>query len=182
VRPALALLLTLGLAACTAEPDSAPAPVGQEAARDAELAALKAELRADLPDVPTIAVDELAARLDAGETPLLIDVRAADEYAVSHLRGARRAETPAEAEALLEGVPNDREVIVYCSVGWRSGHLAQALRREGRTNVRNLEGSIFEWANTGHPVWRGDEPVRAVHPYDAEWGRLLDRSLWAGLE
>lgn len=170
------LLLALGLSACTAE----PAPQTTHAAL--ELEALKAELRADLPEVPTVSVDELAARLEAGEEPLLVDVRSAEEFAVSHLPGARRAETAAEAEALLEGVPPDREVIVYCSIGWRSGHLAEALRREGRTNVRNLEGSIFEWANTGRAVVRDGVPVREVHPYDAEWGRLLDRSLWAGLE
>lgn len=151
-------------------------------AGDSELGKLKSALRAELPDVPRIGVGELAQRLQAGETPLLLDVRAEREYAVSHLAGALRAETPEAAEALLVGEPKTREVIVYCSVGYRSGHLAQALRRAGWTNVRNLEGSIFEWANTGHAVWRGDESVREVHPYDTQWGRLLDRSLWSGLE
>jgi rhodanese-related sulfurtransferase/protein tyrosine phosphatase (PTP) superfamily phosphohydrolase (DUF442 family) len=151
-------------------------------AGDSELGKLKLELREQLPDVPTISVGELAARLDAGLAPLLLDVRGEAEFAVSHLRGARRAETPEAAQALLAGEPREREVIVYCSIGYRSGHLAQALRRAGWTNVRNLEGSIFEWANTGHPVWRGDERAHEVHPYDAQWGRLLERDLWSELE
>lgn len=151
-------------------------------AGDSELGRLKLELREELPDVPTISVAELAARLDAGEEPLLLDVRAQGEFDVSHLAGARRAETLEAAQALLEGEPRQREVIVYCSIGYRSGHLADDLRRAGWTNVRNLEGSIFEWANTGHPVWRGDERASVVHPYDAHWGRLLQRGLWSELE
>jgi hypothetical protein len=41
--------------------------------------------------------------------------------------------------------------------------------------VFNLEGSLFQWANEGRPVYRDDVPVQAIHPYDARWGRLLDR-------
>lgn len=190
MRPAHGLLLAFALVACTAEPEAGARPDGaaadrsgdRAAEREAEFERLKAELRAELPQVATLSVEELAARLEAGETPLLLDVRARSEFDVSHLRGAHWAESPAEAEALLAGVPPEREVIVYCSIGYRSAHMADALGRAGRSNVRNLEGSIFEWANTGHAVWRDGERVREVHPYDAQWGRLLDRSLWAGLE
>jgi hypothetical protein len=45
--------------------------------------------------------------------------------------------------------------------------------------VYNLEGSIFEWANSGRPVYRGEERVSVVHPYGARWERLLDRALRA---
>ncbi len=45
--------------------------------------------------------------------------------------------------------------------------------------MQNLKGSIFQWANEGRPVVRDGEPVREVHPYDAVWGRLLDRDLRA---
>jgi rhodanese-related sulfurtransferase len=174
VRPVLIATLVVLAAACTAEPDSH--------AHDIEHARLAAGLRAELPEVAVIGVDELAERMQAGERPLLVDVRSQAEFAVSHLAGARRAETQAEAEALLAGEPREREVILYCSVGVRSGHLAEALRRAGWTNVRNLEGSIFAWANAGHPVWRDGERVREVHPYDEHWGRLLERSLWSELE
>jgi hypothetical protein len=36
---------------------------------------------------------------------------------------------------------------------------------------------VFEWANSGYPVFRDGEAVREVHPFDAEWGRLLDPEL-----
>ena len=49
------------------------------------------------------------------------------------------------------------------------------MRRHGvYTNVRNLDGSIFQWANEGRPLVRGNQRVQDVHPYDENWGRLLD--------
>jgi rhodanese-related sulfurtransferase len=183
VGPRCVVPIAVLVAACSAEPGTVELSAPQEAvARDVELARLSAELRAELPDVQTMGVDALAARMQAGERPLLLDVRSQAEFTVSHLEGARRAETKEDAQALLAGEPREREVILYCSVGVRSGHLAEALRRAGWTNVRNLEGSIFAWANAGHPVWRDGLRVHEVHPYDEHWGRLLERSLWSELE
>ncbi len=124
-------------------------------------------------------VAELERRLAAGDPPLLLDVRAPAEFAVSHLRGARRAASEAEALALLAEEPRDREIVLYCSLGLRSSHLARALQRHGFHRVANLEGSIFAWANAGLPVHRDEERVREVHPFDARWGRYLDPALRA---
>ena len=64
--------------------------------------------------------------------------------------------------------------MTYCSAGYRSGKLAERLQAAGYTNVRNLDGSIFKWANERRPLVRGEsEPVTKVHPYSAIWGRLL---------
>lgn len=147
-----------------------------------DLGALKLEIRGKLPEVAGIDVPALAQRLERGDAPLLLDVRADEEFAVSHLPGARHAASLADALAALEGEPKDREVVLYCSVGYRSGYRAQELMEAGFTRVKNLEGSIFEWANTGHTVLRDGKPVREVHPYDHTWGRLLERELWSGLD
>ncbi len=173
---------------CSSEPAST---VNQEPAAplvsipDADLAALeeyKLEIREKLPEIGTIEVDELARRVADGTAPLLIDVRAEEEFAVSHLPGARRAEELEEALALLQGISREREIVVYCSIGYRSGYLAEALQNEGFNRIRNLEGSIFEWANEGHSVYRGTRAVKQVHPYNKTWGRLLDSSLWSESE
>ena len=79
----------------------------------------------------------------------------------------------------LEASDPGRTVVVYCSVGYRSSRLAEKLRARGIENVFNLEGSLFQWANEGRPLYRGDERVYEAHPYDDEWGQLLDRRLWA---
>ena len=140
---------------------------------------LKREIRGKFPDARQMSVAALAARLArGGTTPLLLDVRAPDEYEVSHLAGARRASSRREALALLEGQRHDVELVLYCSVGYRSSDLAQQLRSAGFTRVRNLEGSIFEWANRGHEVVHDGRPTTLVHPYDRDWGRLLEREFW----
>jgi rhodanese-related sulfurtransferase len=139
-----------------------------------------AAVRKRFPAVRQLSLDELARWMSDTNrpAPLLLDVRSAGEYAVSHLEGAQRAETVAEARALRRSPA--RPVVVYCSVGYRSSALAEKLMAEGWTDVWNLEGSIFAWANAGRPVYRGSRRLEPseVHPYDEDWGRLLRRDLW----
>ena len=140
---------------------------------------LKRTIRSRFPEVRQVSVEELQAALAGADAPLLIDARTEGEYRVSHLQGARRAETAAQAIQALAGTAKAHPIVVYCSVGYRSSALARDLMRSGYTQVSNLEGSIFEWANKGRGVYRGNEPVRVVHPYDKTWGALLDRRLWS---
>jgi rhodanese-related sulfurtransferase len=139
---------------------------------------LTQQIRSRFPDVHQLSTAGLAKDLESSQSgpPVLIDSRSEIEYAVSHLRGAQRAETVSEVEAITE--QRDTFIVVYCSVGYRSSRLAEDLMNAGFTNVFNLEGSIFKWANEGRPVYRDGQPVAEVHPYDDDWGRLLDRSLW----
>ncbi len=137
-------------------------------------------IRSEFPDVKQISVAELNEWLASGDAqPLLLDVREEAEYRVSHLRGAIRVD-PADRDPVLPAeVDKEAPIVAYCSVGYRSSALAARLMEQGYTDVRNLEGSIFQWANRGFSVFRGDEEVRQVHPYDRRWGRLLDEELRA---
>ena len=138
-------------------------------------------IQRDWPEVPQMTAGELALRLRTPHAqPILIDTRTQKEYAVSHLAGARWAETPAQIRAALVDVPPDRAVVLYCSVGVRSSKAAAELLRGGRGNVFNLHGSIFQWANEGRSVVRDGKPVAVVHPYNRKWSVLLDPRLHAG--
>lgn len=137
------------------------------------------ELRAAFPKVARVDARSLELELGGKRPPILLDVRSQEEFGVSHLAGARRAETLDAALEVLAGVPKDAAVVAYCAVGYRSSKLAAALATEGFTNVRNLEGSIFAWANSGRSVFRGRERATQVHPYDEEWGRFLAPALRA---
>jgi len=141
---------------------------------------LKQSLREKHPSVPQLTTAALRAWLADGTRarPLLLDARDPAEFEVSQLRGARLAPDLASALRALEGRSRDAPVVVYCSVGVRSSALAEQLQREGWRNVQNLEGSLFEWANRGYPLYRGGAPAATVHPYDERWGRLLERRLW----
>lgn len=132
-------------------------------------------------DVPRITTDSLAERLNGDEArrPILLDARSPEEYAVSHLPGARRVDPNAEAFPSLDSLDRDAPVVVYCSVGYRSARVTHRLREAGFQNASNLRGSIFEWANEGRPVVRHGREVREVHPYNDTWGDLLDPDLRA---
>lgn len=167
----------------------------------ADLTGMKQTIRARFPGVRQVSTSELAGWLQQPNKPLLLDARAPAEYAVSHLPNARLAATEEQALAILQAEPRDRLVVAYCSVGYRSSALAEQLQRRGYTNVYNLEGSIFEWANEGRPLFRtrvatpslagsgakvepapqGEQPAKQVHPYDARWGVYLKREYRAAL-
>jgi len=143
--------------------------------------AVKDMIRKKFPAVEQISTADLQAWLEKGDQrPLLVDVRSEDEFRVSHLRDAVRVD-PGAANPLA-GVATDTPIVTYCSVGYRSSRTARRLSELGFTDVRNLEGSIFEWANQGRPVVRGGREVRQVHPYDERWGRLLAPELHAWSE
>lgn len=129
----------------------------------------------DFPKVKRITPPELAAWLQDTQrpAPVLLDVRTAAEYEVSHLKNAERVQPDSPASAIQ--LPKDQPIVTYCSVGYRSGSFAQTLEKAGYTNVRNMEGSIFKWVNQGRPVYREGQEVKKVHPYNKTWGQLLDR-------
>ncbi|MEP0548867.1 MAG: rhodanese-like domain-containing protein [Rhodothermales bacterium] len=170
----LAVLLGLGHTGCAQSGDGS-----------LSWRAVDALIEREFPAVASVSTDSLAAWLDDSTRvpPLLLDARESEEYAVSHLPGALRVDPDASAEALAAALPGDfdpaRPVVVYCSVGYRSARIADRLETAGARDVRNLDGSIFKWANEGRPVVRDGATVREVHPYDATWGRLLNRDLRA---
>lgn len=133
---------------------------------------VKILIRLRFPQVRPLTVAQLADWLQH-ERPLLLDARKPAEYQVSHLPGADLA--PANLSELPQS--QHQPIVVYCSVGYRSAKLANRLQQMGFEAVYNLEGSIFEWANMGYPVYRGNEAVQQVHPYNPNWGKLL-RSDW----
>ena len=128
------------------------------------------------PDVLWIDRADLARwREDAGRTaPLVLDARTAVEYEVSHLRDAIRIDPGRPSLRPLAARAKNDPIVVYSSVGYRSARLAHWLAGQGYTNVRNLAGSIFQWANEDRPVFRDGRPTTEVHPYDRRWGLLLE--------
>ena len=136
------------------------------------------------PNVPTITTDSLARRLadTTAARPVLLDARSPEEYAVSHLPEAQQVSPDADTIAGLDTLSRETPVVVYCSVGYRSARITSRLQKQGFTNVSNLKGSIFRWANEGRTVVRDGTPVRSVHPYDDTWGRLLNDDLHASSE
>jgi len=123
------------------------------------------------PSVNSINVTKLKTFLDQGKFFVLIDVRE-EEFAVSHLPTAVNIQNPTAVH-----YPKDTPIVVYCSVGVRSANFAVKLHDFGFTSILNLRGSIFAWGNKSYPLFRGNTAVSVVHPYNKNWGKLLNREL-----
>lgn len=136
---------------------------------------LKRQIRTRFPQVKQLSTMELARRIEE-RSIVLLDVRTEPEFAVSHLLNARRIDPKTEDFSSLN-LPLDAPIVAYCSVGYRSSRLVDRLQQAGYTQVANLEGSIFQWANEGRPVYRNGEQVQQVHPFDRVWGQLLQPNL-----
>jgi len=134
-------------------------------------------VRSQFPSVAQLKTSELDSWLaDASRIqPLLLDVRTAEEYAVSHLPGAVRVEPAARVDEVLATTYSEQPIVVYCSVGYRSSEFAQRLQHGGRTSVVNLEGSIFAWVNEGRALQVDNSTTDRVHPYNAIFGLLVSK-------
>lgn len=175
MKSIIGLIALLLLAAC-----AKPVQISQVAPSADPLHDIKQTVRNKFPTVQQLSTNDLDAWLkDTNRAqPLLLDARTPAEFAVSHLRGARNAE---QIEAALKDYPKDKPIVAYCAVGYRSSVLSEKLMQRGFTKVSNLEGSIFQWANEGRPVYNGTQIVQQVHPFDAKWGQMLKPELRAPL-
>ena len=134
---------------------------------------LKPLISARYPRVSWVDAPTLAQWINEGEEqqPILLDARAPAEFAMSHLRTAIRVDP--NHPRLDRFLPSTKRVVVYCSVGYRSGAIATQILESGHRQVFNLEGGIFAWANQGRPLYAGGRRTERVHPFNAIWGRLL---------
>ncbi len=137
------------------------------------------DIRKRYPDVNQLSTDSLAIWLadEDRRQPLLIDAREPAEYEMSHLAGAIQIDPETTDFSAFADLDKKTPIVVYCSVGYRSSKIADALTAEGFSNVSNLEGSIFTWANEGRPIVHDDTPTNTVHPYNKVWGMLLKKEL-----
>ncbi|MCA1947196.1 MAG: rhodanese-like domain-containing protein [Armatimonadetes bacterium] len=100
--------------------------------------------------VPEVAPHELAERLRGEEKPLVVDVREPDETAVSKLPGALCIPMDQLPERLAE-LPKDRDIVVVCRSGARSGACTRYLIQSGFTRVKNLRGGMIGWSRAVDP-------------------------------
>jgi rhodanese-related sulfurtransferase len=104
-----------------------------------------------------------AAQRVGDNTAVLVDVREPDEWTdgvaapaallpLSDLTGLRKQWKPFLDQA------GDREIILYCRSGARSGRAASALSKEGFHTAN--AGGFSDWARAGLPIRKPGEPSR----------------------
>ena len=90
-------------------------------------------------------VRSLKQRQDAGDRPILVDVRTPQEWQICRLEGAILIPLQ-ELPSRLGEIDRRHEIVVYCHVGVRSAMAVGFLRGNGFDRARNLEGGIDAWA------------------------------------
>ncbi len=96
--------------------------------------------------IPIITPSELKARIDAGDVPILLDVREPFELAIADLPELEQLRIPVgDVGERMSEIPKDQEVIVYCRSGGRSEAVAKLLKSMGWGGVVNLDGGVLRW-------------------------------------
>jgi adenylyltransferase/sulfurtransferase len=93
---------------------------------------------------------ELKKKLDAGETPFVLDVREPNEYQINRIAGSTLIPL-GELPRRYQELPRDREIVTQCKMGGRSAKAMDFLKSVGFTNVKNLRGGILEWIDKVDP-------------------------------
>jgi membrane protein DedA with SNARE-associated domain/rhodanese-related sulfurtransferase len=102
-----------------------------------------------------IGVDELYGLIDAGDAPLVVDVRTPTARAMQPRRipGAVHV-TLQDFDEHVRDLPRDREIILYCTCPNEASaaQIAKMLLDSGFKRVRPLLGGLDAWIAAGHPV------------------------------
>lgn len=101
----------------------------------------------------SISGQELAQRIEAGDAPLVLDVRTPEEYASGHIPGAVNIPFDQLAGRMdeLKAGKSD-EIVVHCQSGRRAAMAEKTLAAAGYTDVRDLEGHMKRWKEAGLPL------------------------------
>lgn len=100
-----------------------------------------------------INADEAITRINSANPPYLLDVREVHEFRTGHIPGAFLLPL-GELSARLKELPRDREILVICRSGNRSGMATRQLHSAGY-NAVNLSGGMIGWQRQGYPVTKG---------------------------
>ena len=122
------------------------------------------------PPVPTVAVEALLARLDRGDTVLLLDVRNREEFDSWRIEARRPVDTVhvpyfdfiEDPAASIAQVPRGRDVVVLCAQGGSSEMVAAMLQEAGVPSA-NVAGGMIAYGAYLEPA---RVPVAAGEPYE----------------
>jgi sulfur-carrier protein adenylyltransferase/sulfurtransferase len=92
----------------------------------------------------------LKSLLDAGQRPLILDVRNPEEIAICRIAGSTVIPLPELPDRLGELTP-DGLMVVHCKSGVRSAKAIGLLGAAGFTRMKNLKGGILAWIKEVDP-------------------------------
>lgn len=150
-------------------------PPEDDVARLARIDELYSGYRREFPEVPEIDATRAVLWLAEHRDVVFVDVRTEEERAVSMIPGA----VPAEEIERHPSAYQQRTLIAYCTIGYRSGLWAARERALG-LDVTNLSGSLLAWTHADGPLVSGAGPTLTLHVYGATWDLAAKtyRAVW----
>jgi cytochrome c oxidase cbb3-type subunit III len=105
-----------------------------------------------------IPVDTVKKEVDRGAALVIIDARAAGDYAIMHVAGAVSVPFYTVNDYAAQ-IPKDRWILTYCACPHAASVKARdALRALGYKRVAVLDEGINVWRDRGYPVRGGSKP------------------------
>ena len=92
-----------------------------------------------------VTCSELKRMQESGADFHLIDVREEYETEIATIGG--ELIPMGEVMDSLDKISKEKQVVVYCRSGNRSGSIVNALEKMGFSNVYNLKGGILAWTD-----------------------------------
>jgi rhodanese-related sulfurtransferase len=127
--------------------------------------------------VPVIKSNQILKLQQKSKEIIFLDAREIKEYEMSHIKNSIHIGYNDFHKKSVVNIDKNATVVVYCSVGYRSGKIGKQLRELGYTNVFNLYGGLFDWANNGNKIYNNSGEIEIVHPYNKKWGKWLKPEL-----
>ena len=113
-----------------------------------------------------ISVGELRELIEAGARPVVIDVRSDVGRSLDARRipGALGVELAGLKRPLIETLPHDRDIVLYCNCPNEASAAmaARLLASHGFTRVRPLAGGLEAWIEAGHSIDEHPQVVAIV--------------------
>lgn len=101
-----------------------------------------------------ITAQALANMIEAGQNPVIVDIRSEKEYASGHIENSINLPL-GHLDENLDGLPKNVPLIVHCEGGYRSAIAAGILMNHGFSNAMDLVGGYKAWAASQLPVSAG---------------------------
>ena len=147
------------------EPDEAPRPTTDGPSTAALQGPVVIHPDGAAPDFPPlregryVSSQSVADALHQGRKMVILDARAASDFARFHLPGAIPSPYY-EVETIMERLPRDGTwVIAYCACPHAaSGRVMDFLREHDFPNTAVLDEGVLHWRDEGFPVVVGDDP------------------------
>jgi rhodanese-related sulfurtransferase len=118
---------------------------------------------ADIPDISNQMLLDLSNNQNM--RPVIVDVRSPEEQEISIIKGSID-------KAFFEQHLDDyekRKIVVYCTIGYRSGYYVESLRQQG-FDAYNLSEGILGWIQAGGSLVNSNGEITSkIHVYSRPW-------------